>query len=479
MALGRLAATISLFLMLLSAPQPTFAETYPTKELGTDDVHILLDPKTDLALRIELIKRAQKSINIAAYDIRPDDIYTFPLLSALRDAADRGVQVRLLTSWIPEWIYDRRHTLARYLLDPPTAIPIHIVVFGGQNLASKGWALFDSMHEKIFIVDDKYALATGRGIAENYLNWLDTSFPIKGVLVEQNLAAFKSVWNDAIRLQGLYRGYIGWYQNPRPYAKRYDLRMPLSEDETREVQDTLAWYDTASIRAQDPAKAPHGRALHFDFIKQLDLRYPSPREASFDERAQALQDPVLDSLIEKLDKAGEIRLSILTLVLHPRFKEALIAAHKKGTRIKLITNIAIPSLHGRTPKQRLTPGGATWYMELPDLDDLLASGVPVHQFQVAEKDAQNPWIYLHRKLAVIDDTVIFGSHNFNLLSSVGNDELSFEITDPALAAKARLLFDNSIFENTEPLDPAFVHQARKNCGAELFRFLLEPFLGLM
>jgi phosphatidylserine/phosphatidylglycerophosphate/cardiolipin synthase-like enzyme len=90
-----------------------------------------------------------------------------------------------------------------------------------------------------------------------------------------------------------------------------------------------------------------------------------------------------------------------------------------------------------------------------------------------------PWIYMHRKLAVIDDAVYFGSHNLNLPSTVAMDELSFEIESPKLAEVVRRLFDEDLAANGEPLDPAWVHGERQRFGGRVYRWFGWRFLGYM
>jgi len=79
----------------------------------------------DIALRIEMIRKAERSVDLIVYDQRCDYEFVLPVLSALRDAANRGVKVRFITSWGGQILFDHCGVSSthRYLVDTPTATP--------------------------------------------------------------------------------------------------------------------------------------------------------------------------------------------------------------------------------------------------------------------------------------------------------------------------------------------------------------------
>ncbi len=464
---------LAFFLFTLLFSTAALAEAYPLIPIASDDVRVVASPKLDFELRIKLIEQARASIDIVNYDQRTDETIALPLLSALRDAANRGVKVRYIVSALSQIFYDYHNNAARYLIDPPTRRPIEYLIFGGPKAEEYGWNIFDGVHDKLFIVDNRLALTTGRGYAEGYLHWLDTSFAYKGGLAYQTVQAFNDLWHILRTMKAPYAGTLMTHQNPRATAQHYAATPATKLDpaEGKLLEDLLRWYEQPGRDA-----AAKGRVLHYDFIHQLRQKAVNPSEWGTRERLERLEDPVLNSLVEKMATATDIRLDILVLILHPRLKAALLAAHQRpGVSIRILTNTAAPDLHDWSRKH-LEPGGPLWSMELPDLDDLLQAGIAVHQFQI-NKDL--PWVYAHRKLAILDDTVIFGSHNFNVPSTVANDEVSLEIENKELAAELRTLFDADFATNAELLDREFVHRERAKAGHSIMRFFTLPFLGVM
>jgi phosphatidylserine/phosphatidylglycerophosphate/cardiolipin synthase-like enzyme len=455
-------------LLLLALAPPAAAWTEPWVAVG-DDVRVIPDPEVEAALRLALVARARRSIDLATYDLRPDDEVAMPLATALRAAADRGVRVRIILAWSTEVLFDRSSRFGRMMVDPPTAIPIQLIVAGGPPLEDRGWGFLDSIHEKLLIIDGDVAMTTGRGIGAAYHRWLDTAFLLRGELPGQASQAFEGLWQELSERQRPFAGSLAWHQRPRRAAPV--VRAPSLRVETaRAVATLLSWLRTP----RPPATLGRGRVLHFDLLHQLHQLSPTPAELDIDERVARLSDPVVSALVDRLLTAREVRISMLSTILHPLVREALLQAHARGADITLFINVATPSL-GVGPAV-IEPGGALWAAELPDLALLLDAGIRVRRFQI---NGDAPWVFVHRKLAIVDDTVIFGSHNLNLASSVTDDEVSFEIENPQLAAELRRLFDEDLAQHGLPIDPAMVRAERDRAGNRLVRWLSMSFLGYM
>ena len=89
-------------LVLLAAPQTARAGAFPwlarppVAEDGSRLI-VLEDPRIDMALRVELVRHAHKSIRIAVYHQMTDAELGLPLLYALREAADNKVPIQFVT----------------------------------------------------------------------------------------------------------------------------------------------------------------------------------------------------------------------------------------------------------------------------------------------------------------------------------------------------------------------------------------------
>ena len=159
-----------------------------------------------LDARIELTRRAQYSLDIQYYLIQNDRTGRL-LLRNVRDAAKRGVRVRLLIDDL-------------YTFDPMfvglSAFPnVEVRLFnpfccGRDNLLSKyATSLLDfrrvnhRMHNKLFIADSAMAVAGGRNIADEYFarsmsgNFVDMDAFIIGAVVPKLENIFDVYWNSA------------------------------------------------------------------------------------------------------------------------------------------------------------------------------------------------------------------------------------------------------------------------------------------
>ena len=159
-----------------------------------------------LDARIELTRRAKYSLDIQYYLIQNDRTGRL-LLRNVRDAAKRGVRVRLLIDDL-------------YTFDPMfvglSAFPnVEVRLFnpfccGRDNLLSKyATSLLDfrrvnhRMHNKLFIADGAMAVAGGRNIADEYFarsmsgNFVDMDAFIIGAVVPKLENIFDVYWNSA------------------------------------------------------------------------------------------------------------------------------------------------------------------------------------------------------------------------------------------------------------------------------------------
>src|SRR5207237_6855063 len=149
-----------------------------------------------LDTRVQLAKRAKKSLDVQYYLIQNDRTGRL-LMRSLRDAALRGVRVRLLV--------DDLYTVGG---DPMfrglTAFPnVEVRLFNPfccarQSIASKYAAsigefgrLNHRMHNKLFIADGAMVVAGGRNIADEYFmrsasdNFVDMDAFIVGAVVRE------------------------------------------------------------------------------------------------------------------------------------------------------------------------------------------------------------------------------------------------------------------------------------------------------
>jgi putative cardiolipin synthase len=163
-----------------------------------------------LDTRIQLAQRATTSLDVQYY-VFEDDSTGRLLMTALRDASQRGVRVRLL---VDDLYTTHSDPLLRGLASFPN---VEVRLFnpfccnrgaavGGRYTAS----IFDfgrlnhRMHNKLFIADGVMAVAGGRNIADEYFlramnaNFVDMDAFVVGAVVRSMAAIFDRYWNSEV-----------------------------------------------------------------------------------------------------------------------------------------------------------------------------------------------------------------------------------------------------------------------------------------
>lgn len=157
--------------------------------------------------RIELIRRAQHSLDVQYYVIHDDETGRV-FLRALRDAAARGVRVRVLLDDLYTIGSDRlllglaAHPNVELRLFNPFANRRESVLGRFAAAPFEFGRLNHRMHNKLLVADGAMAVAGGRNIGDEYFmvhdgaNYIDLDAFAIGAVVPQLAALFDSYWNS-------------------------------------------------------------------------------------------------------------------------------------------------------------------------------------------------------------------------------------------------------------------------------------------
>ncbi len=192
-----------------AAPSSTLARLVQasTPDPAKSGVRLMSWSAQALDTRIEMARRAQHSLDVQYYVIHDDETGRY-LLRSLRDAALRGVRVRLL---IDDLYTAGSDPLLRSLAAYPN---IELRLFNPfvarrQTLAGRLLsALHDlgrvnhRMHNKLYIADGVMAVAGGRNIGNEYFmvhegsNYIDLDAFVVGAVVPALQTLFDEYWNS-------------------------------------------------------------------------------------------------------------------------------------------------------------------------------------------------------------------------------------------------------------------------------------------
>ena len=397
-----------------------------------------------LDTRVQLARRAEVSLDVQYYHFEMDETGRW-LLRALRDAADRGVRVRLLIDDFYTGGQDEMFLAfaAHKNVEVRIFNPFCCLRERGQAsrfLASIGeWGRVNHrMHNKLFIADGAMAVIGGRNVANEYFlrsaseNFIDVDAFTVGFLLGPLQGSFDRYWNsDPV------------------YPIHSVTRSRRSEAELR------AFFEdqTGPEKTPPPAALPPSDVLGYGPIAEdLDLGrlglhwgyayvFADHPDKPFDGEAggELLETSVTYNAFEALRKTTkELVLSSPYLVPGKVGMDLFKELRDKGVKITLMTN----SL-GSTDEP-IVHAGYTQYRE-----PMLELGIDLYEISSSRvKRNRRMNLFgaslgrLHAKVAAIDRKMLFvGSMNLDPRSATINTELGAVIESPQLARELIRIID--------------------------------------
>lgn len=162
-----------------------------------------------LNARLELIRRAQSSLDLQYYLLANDKTGKL-ILRELRDAARRGVRVRLL---LDDFYTTGLDPLLLGLASwPNVEVRLFNPFVAGRDHSATRWMSFATdfrrlnhrMHNKLLVADGAFAIAGGRNLADEYFlrsdgaNFIDLDMLLAGPVVTELETIFDNYWNSEV-----------------------------------------------------------------------------------------------------------------------------------------------------------------------------------------------------------------------------------------------------------------------------------------
>jgi len=411
---------------------------------GTTATWPLSESAFALDARLTAIEHATTSIDLQTYQIA-DDATGREVLRALRDAAARGVRVRLLVDDILTAGIDRlllglaSHANAEVRLFNPFVTARASQAGRIAELIADFERLDHRMHNKLFLVDGAVAIVGGRNVADEYFlrsargNFFDVDVLLVGALVGELAGSFDRYWNseqaydvrtiaaaarsahdDPAELRADFEHGTRPHHAPAPVPPADQFGAPPLRVQLATGDFRLLHVSGASAKADPPEKAAPG----------------TPRETQ-----QTLAQRLLDQVDEVQHEA---------LIFSPYFvpdEKARAALHRlkaRGVSVHVITNSLAVS------DQPLTVVGLERHQR-----ELLADGVELYELS-AERIRHDSHLRkllgssigrLHAKLILVDRRIVYvGSLNMDGRSAYINTEIGVRLESAELAAMLRAAF---------------------------------------
>ncbi|HVZ44119.1 MAG TPA: phospholipase D family protein [Ramlibacter sp.] len=440
----------------------------------SDSAFALVDG-VDLAYssRLALIENAERSLDLQYYAIHADAT-TETLLQAIRDAARRGVRVRVLLDDFNSVGEDAQ--VLRLAFEPNVEMRLFNPLPGPRNnLIGHILGSLDDMervqkrmHNKLLIADTAWSITGGRNIGDEYFgvagkqNFVDLDVLATGRIVRDMAASFDRFWNDdlAYPVQRLI--------SKKELEKLRDLSGGTKADPessqaaagARSVAATPA--DTARAKPTvlptvTPEEAAAARRPPVDLRTVPLVWAPSafmgdrPGKIGPDEDEANAGETVIDGLLSIMQGAQHDVLMVSPyFVPGPRMMAVYEQLRRRGVRIRVLTNslasndaVAAHAGYMRYRKALLDIGVELHEMRSdPSTAPELAgssghSGVSLGSAAGGSKALGKRRASLHTKAVVVDGRLtIVGSMNLDLRSQLQNSEEALVIRSAKLAAAA-------------------------------------------
>lgn len=172
-------------------------DTYTANLSKPHDMRIVNSGVASLYARLEMIKKAQTSIELESFIFDPDTAGRL-ILKELAEAAKRGVKVRILVDK-----HISGFKLNEYYAQTLKEAGIDLRYYNDASILKMSSVQYRN-HRKLMVVDDKEAITGGRNIADSYfdlskdLNFLDRDTTVKGDVVKFMRETFDQYWNSKL-----------------------------------------------------------------------------------------------------------------------------------------------------------------------------------------------------------------------------------------------------------------------------------------
>lgn len=414
----------------MTVPTPSSAA------LGSDEgVVVMPDGLAAFAARVAAARTATASLDLQYYIWRCDMTGGLLAREVLR-VAERGVRVRMLLDDMYAVGAERVLTA----LDAHARIEVRLFNatrwrrFGPPGLALEmllgGWHLNRRMHNKLWVVDGRLAIAGGRNIGDEYFdgsgtfNFRDLDLAILGEAASQAQAAFDRYWRHPLS-QPLRR------ISRAAYRRRASRRLAARLDAATRSPEARPFFE----RVEDsPAVA---QFVHGGAAPRL---IPVPATA-----VQVVADPPEKAKGKAVPGVG-LAHAVLGALRAARREALLISPYfvpgpagmalledlaQRGVRVSVITNSLaatdVVAAHGGYARYR---------------ERLLEAGIALHELKPTRHEGASVLgsrgASLHTKAFVIDGELAFvGSFNLDPRSIALNTEMGSFVRHPDVARQVR------------------------------------------
>ena len=429
--------------------------------------------------RMALIKAADKTLDLQYYAIHADDT-TDRLFEALREAAGRGVRVRILlddfntageNAQILKFAFEKNVEMR--LFNP---LP--------SNRSSALWRIISSlsdaarlqrrMHNKIFVADNAVAITGGRNLGDTYfgqsdgVNFVDIDVLAAGRIARDLSRSFDQYWNNPLAYPVAALMSVKDIEalkvkpTNQPALSPDDiLRPPQRTSSADSYSDTNTPNKTTVTRiAVDPAgltttiaalpDTTNLQLLSWTWAASTMLVDQASKIAEDADAVEESNNTAVDGLLSLMNRAKTDLLVVSPyFVPGPEMMKQFADIRRRGVRVRVLTNslasndaVAAHAGYARYRKALIAMGVEMYEMRSEQRGTVAGFGSGSGS---TGSSAGASRASLHAKAVVVDNRLlVVGSMNLDLRSKLQNSEVAIAIRNRKLAAEATTLIEPGI-----------------------------------
>ncbi|MGZ3809825.1 MAG: phospholipase D-like domain-containing protein [Bacteriovorax sp.] len=356
---------------------------------------LLQDARDAVAFKMDLVRKAKHHIHIMTY-YWDNNGYPLELMQELKKAHDRGVDVRIITTYLPSLAMDL-FGKAKKVLNTGNKSKESSAVLAFMRLGlGNNQPITTNIHEKIFLVDGEVAILGGRNISDNDYRAKDLEVKLEGAVVNQVQQHFQKMFSFMVERK---------IEDKCNQGKKYYTCASEYNALKFEEGDRAFFPDQPQFE-----EGSRARILTNELLFQED-RFKRSGEDIFN-----IKDDIIDTVIQT--PFTKMRTYNYFIIPTDRYKKYLESNLAQGKSIEIMTN-------SKATAAAISDKG--YLLGLPEMKNLVTRGLKLHLWNAGVKHGEDELLYLHEKVMLFDDDHgIIGSHNFGKGSTSVSSEISVE-----------------------------------------------------
>lgn len=434
------------------------------------------DAQLAFTTRMALIKAAQKTLDIQYYAIFADDT-TDRMFDALREAAGRGVRVRILlddfntsgkNAQVLKLAFEKNIELRLFNPIPGGRGSMVLRILSNLKDAAR---MQRRMHNKMLVADNAVAITGGRNLGETYFgqsegtNFIDIDVLAAGRIVRDLSHSFDRYWNHPLAYPAPSLMTLAQIEALKPNP------VPDKPEDVASVIPTAATLtkeDSNPTTTERIAKRPDGAVIIIPALPEtsdeglLDWTWapsvllvdePSKIAADVDSVEEA-EETAVDGLLQAMSQAKrELLIVSPYFVPGQRMMDEFVELRRRGVRVRVLTNSLAsndaPAAHVGYARYReaLLDLGVELYEMRAEQEGTLRGFGSIGSFSGGSTGGSmgGSRASLHAKVVVMDQRLlVVGSMNLDLRSKLQNSEVALVIRSRPLSLQAQRLIEPAL-----------------------------------